>query len=593
MLSQVIYSNRYINTDQRRKAAKLLKIEIEKGNERCNNLIELGHVLLENQKPNEALDIFLKANSYGEPLYEVYSGVIHAYLQMEKYEQANKFIDSLDQKVKNSMLGQLEIERSCIMMMQKKYEECKSILERSQEIFPDLQKTIFFNVGILNYQKHAFTNAYVAFQKAQDCDLSSMDILYHRAACLREMCKYEEAELLLSGAISTVNEEQLWRVFCELGALTRHRKDYSKSLDYIQEGLELSPENSILHHEYGVTCYQRKDYGLAINYFRKAIHLDDTIVDSVGFLADSYCEVKQYEEALLSIEDFYENRNDQTYYKKHIYRGLVYRKQNLMLESRLEFERAHLAAPNIAETNYQLGLAFFEVNEKERSMSFFKKSIEIDPYYLNSYFSLSQAIHCLYGPEKANKVLCDIEDLNIEGKGWLIGIAKSQLYSASKDSKVRIELLENTLKENPTNSQVLFILGHTFYENKMFKEAAESFDKAFQFDNSFFNALIYQVYALRELGLYKEALSLLDDPELEKKESISATLFLEKGNCYFCLGLFDEAVEAYKKGVPVTNNRVVQQIMTLADSFAVQKKYKKSLESYSQALRYDLNTVFS
>lgn len=139
-----------------------------------------------------------------------------------------------------------------------------------------------------------------------------------------------------------------------------------------------------------------------------------------------------------------------------------------------------------------------------------------------------------------------------------------------------ISVLEDALKLDPNNPDVLYLLGTAYRKSLLFEEAIEVFEKLLKVDPNHKKALLGLADAWRGLKRWDKSLEYWEKYiELEPSDSLVIT---RMGDAYRKLKNFTKAEECYVKAIEL-NEKNKFALMGIGDMF-----YK--LEDYDKALYY-------
>ncbi|OGQ92628.1 MAG: hypothetical protein A3J85_00910 [Desulfobacula sp. RIFOXYA12_FULL_46_16] len=131
--------------------------------------------------------------------------------------------------------------------------------------------------------------------------------------------------------------------------------DYSSALKNLLEAYETIPDDPYLNNSLGLVYLEKDRYDLAETHFKKALELKKDYVNAKNNLGAAYLKQEKWSLAIECFEDVSKN--------------LIY------------------ANPEFPLSN--LGWAYFHQKKYQKSISYFTKSLEIDPKFLNSIHGLA------------------------------------------------------------------------------------------------------------------------------------------------------------------------------------------------------------
>ena len=158
-----------------------------------------------------------------------------------------------------------------------------------------------------------------------------------------------------SQGVNQVEKKEIALATQRVGEGFYNAGDYSLSLKNLLEAYETIPDDPYLNNSLGLAYLAKDRYDLAETHFKKALDLKKDYVDAKNNLGAAYLKQEKWSLAVECFEDVSKN--------------LVY------------------ASPEIPLSN--LGWAYFHQKKYEKSISYFTKSLEINPGFLVSIHGLA------------------------------------------------------------------------------------------------------------------------------------------------------------------------------------------------------------
>ncbi len=190
-------------------------------------------------------------------------------------------------------------------------------------------------------------------------------------------------------------------------------------------------------------------------------------------------------------------------------------------------------------------------------------------------------------------ILNKLLEENYDKVNVLVGIFK--VYLHYKDYSKCLEYIDEALKINPNSFNALFNKGLLFTEMNNYSEALDYYNKAINTNDGKINyGILLKIDSLIKLNMYDEAYNLLKDINNEGFES-EGFFWNFKGNNYFYLSMFTEAMDCYKKAINLSFD-LYNSYYNLGNCFSQLKQYEDALDSYNNALNYgsgDINLLYN
>jgi tetratricopeptide (TPR) repeat protein len=124
----------------------------------------------------------------------------------------------------------------------------------------------------------------------------------------------------------------------------------------------------------------------AINYLQELIIKKPNVTDVRKLLAETYVDLKRYNEALGQYKILLEKEPDNYYY--HLQVGLVYQRQKKYSSAEKDFEEAHRLVPNKALPLFYLADLNIDRKKLGKAENFIKEAQKLEPNNLYAYVLL-------------------------------------------------------------------------------------------------------------------------------------------------------------------------------------------------------------
>ena len=149
------------------------------------------------------------------------------------------------------------------------------------------------------------------------------------------------------------------------------------------------------HFEKGRELYASKQYDQALEQFQRAAELDPSQHVIFASLAESYKNLKKYDEAIASyakaLEVLSQNpkADPQTIASYHMNMGIIHGMSGKMDEATAEIKKsAELNPPNASQAYYNLGAILVNSGKSAEAVEAFKKSVEANPKNADAQYQL-------------------------------------------------------------------------------------------------------------------------------------------------------------------------------------------------------------
>lgn len=170
----------------------------------------------------------------------------------------------------------------------------------------------------------------------------------------------------------------------------RQNEYWHDPVSFYKRTLVYAPDSFKSYNNLGKLSAEAKRYEEAIRYFKKAMEIRTDYAVGYGNAGLAYKDLGDYEEALIFLDKAIELKPD--YMDAYVCRSSVYSKLGRHGEAIASLEKAIELKPDAAGPYNDIGVIYFEdLKNAEGSIRFFKKAIEINPYYADAFRNLSIA----------------------------------------------------------------------------------------------------------------------------------------------------------------------------------------------------------
>lgn len=358
--------------------------------------------------------------------------------------------------------------------------------------------------------------------------------------------EYMENCLNIAGSIADNPDYAL-----NIALLASELKKYKRALEITNELIKKDPENS-QYYIVRADIYSAQDKKRqAVKDLEKSIKIDNNSTAKL-MLAEIYLMQNNEEKAIKLLEEVSsDNENISAIIEQNIGKiytesgnfdkaievykrlaGKLYGKSKAIIlmqlgdvlnksgryeEAGQVFEELTTLAPD--ETiNYYIAGKFYEYTKNyEKAEKMYLGALNINPTYAQTLKRLAVIYLLQDRPKDALKYINMIDELEQDVDYYLL---KAECYSLDKDNKTAMMILEDALKSNPTNTQVLVFLASLYEEEGNIDKTLELVKKALEIEpeNPVFQNFLGFMYA--EMGTnLDEALILIEKALKQEPEN--------------------------------------------------------------------------
>jgi len=387
----------------------------------------------------------------------------------------------------------------------KNYTKAKSLLQQAIDLEPNAAY-VLHALGLVAEYQHNFPLAEQYYKQAIQLIPTWTYPRSSLGHCLKDQGKYAEAIKVFKEVIAMAPDfswpyNNLANVYLDLKNYKEAERLYRISIN--KDSSDVSIETSNL----GVVFEQRKNLKLAEYYYQQAIQKDSSNVQALYNLSDVYRKTKPqeaenilllalqiepfYSKGFTELADYYTNGLNKTDWLKadslyqqaainnpyhpwaYAGRAWVLMKLKDTTTALSLFQEGIAKNKDNAEAIAYYARYFQNTDQHPSAITWFKKALAINPYYLWPYECLSEIYTELNQPDSAELIL----------KKAIPNFSQSpELYN---------------------------ILGNLYYANGKYKAALEQYRKAVDTDSNFAAAYGNLAYAALENNSFEEAVKLI------------------------------------------------------------------------------------
>lgn len=280
-----------------------------------------------------------------------------------------------------------------------------------------------------------------------------------------------------------------------------------RAIELLNELIKKDPENAIYYSYRGSIYYKIKKEKAAVRDLNKAVELNNDLTAKL-MLAEIYVNKKENDKAIKLLEEISaENEALRTpidsnigkiYLSEHnytkaveIYRniadklygankaralqqlGMVLNEAGRYKESAETFEEITKFFPNDSQNYYIAGKTYEYLGDLDKAEEIYLKALKENPEYSQILKRLTVVYLLKDRPDDALKHIDLVDEVERDMDWFLL---KSECYDLKKETKKAIAVLEDGLKENPTNAQMLYYSA-ALYEKDGNREKAITYIK--------------------------------------------------------------------------------------------------------------------
>ncbi len=336
----------------------------------------------------------------------------------------------------------------------------------------------------------------------------------HREALLEKACTYElmgdnpgALNLLLMGLKAFPFEKMILN---NLATLYEAQEDWNLALNYYNLAIEVDQEGGVSHYNKGRLLFSLEQYELAMHHFEMALGLYDAkdfrVIDVHIFLADTYFQVKRYQEA----EKLYLNIID--------------------------------LFPRRGEGYQSISDFYYKIAKKSDALNYINKAIELSFPEMDCYYKKAYYLKDLNQSSEALSTLH--EALNYFPNEVKLFDLMAEIY-ISQGSYLPATRVLHQRNDIEADEETFYLLAESYFNLDQYSDALVWINRFIQIERDYAEAYILRAKINSVTGYYHLALQdLYDAFDLDQED-----LYLQEGDLYYFdrLGEIEEYQQFLRK----------------------------------------------
>lgn len=260
--------------------------------------------------------------------------------------------------------------------------------------------------------------------------------------------------------------------------------------------------------------------------------------------------------------------------------GIYYLQNGRLSDAIAEFDLIVTAWPDDHKSRYYLAWAYEESGIPEKALEHLKLIKKDSEYFTNSQIHISYILSEMGRDEDAIEALK--KAINVKKNEIPLYLALSSFYEEKNDYKNSAITLQEGLKHNEKNIEVLFRLGIALDKSGDRANGLNQMKKVLEIDPDNADSLNYIGYSYAEEGInLDEALDMIQ--KALKISPDSGYIIDSLGWVYYRKGLYDEALSSLEKAFSMKSDdpTIAEH---LGDVYLKKNEYQRSIEMYQKAL---------
>jgi len=325
-----------------------------------------------------------------------------------------------------------------------------------------------------------------------------------------EQNNFEQAEKLLQEVLSVQPSHSDALRF--MGILLAMKKDWPAALAFINQALDLTPDNAFAHSNKGNILQELGCIEDAIESYDKAITLAPQNPETYNNKGNALQALNQFTQ---SIE----------WYDKAItlapQYAMAYNNKGNALQELKYFNEAidcynkALALGPCADGSFTgIGMVLQQVSRYEEAISFFDKAIDLNPQYVEAWTNKGIALKSLRRFEEA--LICFDKALALRENNADAWANKGSALNETNQYEEALICFDKALKLSPKHALTWYNKGINFAERKLFNESLHAYEQAINLRPDYADAMWNKALIDLTVGNFKNGWDLYESRWLSK-----------------------------------------------------------------------------
>lgn len=337
-------------------------------------------------------------------------------------------------------------------------------------------------------------------QKAQELADSILETDDYNVKYLKASLHIKEKDLEAARSLlfDMVNDEAEKddEVYLDAAYLFMDNEYPSEALEWFEKALKIKPDNMMAQQDYAECCFRSNQLDRAILWFNKVLDENPYSTECWFGLGKSYSIKGDFPKAIEALDFVLAIESDHIMailLKAHVYFQMC----NYEESSKL-YLKYITTNPQEGYAYYMVGVCYYSLNEYEKALKYFQKSVEIDPYPNTYTVDTYQSIAICYLETKQYELAVNAIENAIEYSDEIdpeLLVIKGAIYLQMSQTDVAsdifLEALELGKYKDPNTYMQIAVAYHDSNNIKMSLHILEELQNKFP---SFGLSYIYMAY---------------------------------------------------------------------------------------------------
>jgi putative PEP-CTERM system TPR-repeat lipoprotein len=543
----------------------------------------------------QTLDRIIQANPNDlDALYR--KGLL--YIEIKDYDNVRALADAMVKKFPKRAEGHRL--QGFAHFFKQQYVDAIPALQRSLVLQPNAGT--YYILGLSHSYRNEKEQAINQFQKALEINPSLTQARVQLAMLLLQGKRADDAIREVKTVLAQDDQNAL--AHNVLGSAYLTKGNYAEGITELNKALELDPSLADIHVKKGLVAMKRGRGDEAESELVSAVRIRPEAQDTRRILALYYLNRNEPAKALDVLKKGLQGGSPDavSYYLM----GEAYSRQNNVNEARAQYQKAKEADPKYDPAYFRLALIDFMQQKQEDGIKELRSVLEKEPGNVQALLLLASLAEMNSDENEARKNYLAAADT-----GNAEGIIVAALYlQRAKDAEKALSMLNEGIKNAPTDIRLLELKGRILLADKKYKDALATYETIDRINHQIgFGYLVNTYVAMGEhtKALAKVEAEIKNNPTNLSLRAELSRIYLLQGNRteamanardiirknpdspvgYLALALVHEGSNDVDKAIEVLRNAPKTHDAAfsymLGNLYARKKNYAAALEQYRQA----------
>jgi tetratricopeptide (TPR) repeat protein len=260
--------------------------------------------------------------------------------------------------------------------------------------------------------------------------------------------------------------------------------------------------------------------------------------------------------------------------------GIYYLQNGKFADAIAEFDLVVTAWPDDYKSRYFLALAYEEAGQPDKALEHFKLIKQDSEYFSNAQIHMVYILNDMGKNDEGIELLQ--QAIKTKKDDSALYLILSSIYEEKNDFKKSVIIIQEGLKHNTKDTELLFRLGIALDKSGDRDGSLNAMKKVLEIDPNHADSLNYIGYSYAEEGVkLDEAMDMIQRALKIKPDS--GFIIDSLGWVYYRKGLYDDALNSLQRAFSLNSNdpTIAEH---LGDAYFKKNEYQQSLEMYQKAL---------